>query len=371
MNNGLSTQIRGTFEALDDAQVPLTVEDIMHRAGPVRPLPSDAPRVVSHKWRIPLVIAAAAAVVLIALVPLVFLNTQQDQTPATTPSTVTSTTLESAPTTTVANATRTFVGQAASTIAVGTDAVWVAHGRTVSRIDPETLEVLGTTNLGVVVSHLMATPSEIWAGSPEAGLVRIDPLTGRRKPQEPATETNIAVWRSFTSARAHTEDALWVTQPFDGVVERYGMDDGRLGSYEATIKIGGASFDRAGPTDIAFGHDSLWVTYPGGGGSESFASANTLFRIDPTTNTITASIAIDSGASGVYVDETSVWVANFSEWTIADPNTAKSIIRIDPRTNTIIASIEAPHTALASDAGLGYLWVLDTETNSLVRINIP
>ena len=67
MNNGLATQIRGTFEALDDAQAPLTAEEIMQRGSFVQLLPIGEAQAGSRGRRAPLLVAAGAAVLILVV----------------------------------------------------------------------------------------------------------------------------------------------------------------------------------------------------------------------------------------------------------------------------------------------------------------
>ena len=73
-------------------------------------------------------------------------------------------------------------------LAVGADGIWVAGGidGTVSRIDPETNAVVGRVELGpgdsdapVTVQGVAAGEDAVWAVASEVGLVRIDPASNR------------------------------------------------------------------------------------------------------------------------------------------------------------------------------------------------
>jgi hypothetical protein len=68
MNNGLATQIRGTFEALDDAQTPVTAEEVMQGGSPVGLLPIGEAQADARGRRFPLLVAAGAAVMAVAVV---------------------------------------------------------------------------------------------------------------------------------------------------------------------------------------------------------------------------------------------------------------------------------------------------------------
>jgi hypothetical protein len=82
MSNGLATQIRGTFEALDDAQAPVTVEEIMQSVGSVRLLPIGEVQAGARGKRLPLLVAAGAAVLAVAVVGAVaWLAPVADKTP--------------------------------------------------------------------------------------------------------------------------------------------------------------------------------------------------------------------------------------------------------------------------------------------------
>jgi len=73
MNKGLAPQIRGTFEALDDAQMPVTAEEIMHRGSYARLPPIEEAQFAASSRRSPLLVAAGAAVLAVAVVAAVVL----------------------------------------------------------------------------------------------------------------------------------------------------------------------------------------------------------------------------------------------------------------------------------------------------------
>jgi hypothetical protein len=68
MSNGLATQIRGTFDALDDAQAPVTAEEIMQGGSSVRLVPIGEAQAGARGRRFSLLVAAGAAVLAVVVV---------------------------------------------------------------------------------------------------------------------------------------------------------------------------------------------------------------------------------------------------------------------------------------------------------------
>jgi len=146
------------------------------------------------------------------------------------------------------------VGENPTGIAVGFDAVWVVDsgGPTVSRISPDTNEVVGE-------------PIGVGNGA-----------------------TGVAVG----------EGSVWVTNRFDGTVSRI---DPNPGGEVETISVG------LDPRGIAVGFGSVWV---------GLAGSNEVVQIDPQTNAVTQPISVGNAPGALAVSEDAVWVANTLDDTV-------------------------------------------------------
>jgi streptogramin lyase len=89
-----------------------------------------------------------------------------------------------------------------------------------------------------------------------------------------------------------------------------------------------------------------------------------VLRFDPLTLAATASIDIGSPPKGVLITSAAVWVANTH---------TGSVTRIDPKTNTIVETITLGPTGTSGPnqlaSGFGSIWVGVPNTGSVFRLN--
>jgi YVTN family beta-propeller protein len=196
-------------------------------------------------------------------------------------------------------------------IAVGADAVWVAHGvsGTLSRVDPEfgldetrqvAGEALGSVNGSVAVEEGGA----VWVVYGDSTLARIDPQSVQ------VTGTTI-VPGSAPAGIAVEAGFLWIVSTDSATVDRYAprtFEEGPLGP--------GTSVGRR-PTAIAAGEDALWVANTG---------SNTVTRLDPGTPPSTEQTPVGDGPAAVAVGANAVWIANSGDGTVS---------RLDPETGDV------------------------------------
>jgi hypothetical protein len=225
-------------------------------------------------------------------------------------------------------------------VTVSPQAVWVAHGCVLSRVDPHRNRVVAAVagiprrGPGCGVGELAVGAGVVWALASE-GLVRIDPHTNR------VTRT---IRLPDTSGLAVTTSGVWVgccapAGPVGpGSRGRLARIDPASGRLVATIRLAGL------PGAIGAGPSGVWVTGRGG----------PIWRVDPTRNRVAATIAVPGGLGGlpragpagqvgrVLVSADAVW--------IADPASA-AVLHVDPGRNRTVGREFADGPGLALAAG--------------------
>ncbi|MGZ4332886.1 MAG: ABC transporter substrate-binding protein [Gaiellaceae bacterium] len=169
------------------------------------------------------------------------------------------------------------VGNDPSAIAAGADYVWVANQAdgTVTRIDPTTLFTT-TIPVGHGPAAVAIGPGGVWvANSGDDAVVRIDPSTN-------AVAASVRVGSSPGAVLA-TPGAVWVANAGDETVMRIEPASGKV---TKTIHLGGT------PAALASASDRVWVavergpaTAPAGGGVARITSSITLGSLDPALST--------------------------------------------------------------------------------------
>ena len=214
-------------------------------------------------------------------------------------------------------------------IAVGHDAVWVAHGirGEISRVDPQFGQITGTTKVagtafGAPNGSVAADSSAVWAAFGDSTLARLnvagDVLGEGLAGSQPA---GIVV----------ATDSVWVTNSGDATVQRFNTETFRQGPLR-TFNVG------TQPTGIIFSDGSIWVANSG---------ADSVWRIDPSSGAITQ-IAVGEGPTALAATTRAVWVANTAAGTVS---------RIDPETNDVVETVEIGNAPAGLAAAYGYLWV--------------
>jgi branched-chain amino acid transport system substrate-binding protein len=241
---------------------------------------------------------------------------------------------------------KTFgTGQTPTDIAVGEGAVWVgnAPGRgqdisytaSVSRIDPQSSVVTRTLRLpvsrtpdyppfGVLpgVSQLAVGSGAIWAINPDFTVSRIDAATGDLVANVPVRAGG---------AIAAGREGVWVVGDTAVSVTRIDPQTNRPGQ---TVEVG-ASF----LSDVALGAGSVWASAPDDG---------VVWRIEPRPQPITRTISVGKGAATISFADGALWVANFLDDTVS---------RIDPATNSVTQTTTLPGTLQGIAAVEGRVWV--------------
>jgi hypothetical protein len=240
-------------------------------------------------------------------------------------------------------------------ITFGAGSVWIANTgpHTVTRVDPERNEIVGTIPIGDPLVDVLHGPTllafdhgSLWVldGAADCGCVRrVDPSTNRIVATIPlGTPTQ---FRVAPLGIATTPGAVWVTH-------RWGTDDAPAGAVVridpatnrivATVGLGASFEGIGGPTGIAADTTGVWVAVP---------SMKSVVRINALSNAVDMTIPGFTCVEGQLAsDESSVWVA--------DCNAAR---RVDKQTGAIAKNITIPGKPGNSVTGIGVkdgsLWV--------------
>jgi ABC-type branched-subunit amino acid transport system substrate-binding protein len=240
---------------------------------------------------------------------------------------------------------KTFsIGTTPTDLAVGEGAVWIGNGMlsptsqtagpilsSISRVDPHTFRVLGTTRLrsgdfgGFPGDSLVVGKGAVWAINPDTTLSRLDPQTGRVVATVPARVADIAVGPT---------GVVWGLRP--GPSPAVVRVDPRTNSVTTTIK-----FPSAEAADVAVGAGAVWVSDP---------ETGVVWRIDPGPPVRERTVPVAPGVDPLAFGAGSLWAANPIRGTIS---------RIDPSTNLVSETIEIGGTPRDVAVGVGSVWVSD------------
>jgi YVTN family beta-propeller protein len=220
----------------------------------------------------------------------------------------------------------------------GQKAVWVTSEKdgTLTRLDPDSGEVVLVRKLGLGISGVAVGSKWTWATNSRRGeLLRLDPNTGKllktiAVPGEPGP---ISLGG----------DRVWV------------VDEGGKGLTAVNAEAG-AVYRRGLPPQtpglrLAWGADALWVAVSG---------ANTIRRVDPTSLT-GETIRVGGGPAGITVAGGYVWVANSRSGTVT---------KVDPTLRTVVASISVDGHPGGIDGGTSAVWVADREDDAVRKIDL-
>jgi branched-chain amino acid transport system substrate-binding protein len=286
----------------------------------------------------------------------------------------------------------TEVGVSPSNVTVGEGSVWVlnADDQTVSRIDPQTREVLKTFSTGQTPTDIAVGEGAVWIGnaprrgediSYTASVSRIDPQSSvvtrtLRLPPPRKNDFPPAGVLPGVSQLALAQGTLWAINP-DFTVSRIQAATGDLvatvpvraagaiaAAAEGVWVVGDTAVsvtrintrtNKPGQTielgtnflsDLALGAGSVWVSAPDDG---------VVWRIEPGPKPITRTISVGQGASTISFANGALWVANFLDDTVS---------RIDPATNAVAQTISLPGTLQGIAAVEDTVWVSVVGTGS-------
>jgi streptogramin lyase len=194
-----------------------------------------------------------------------------------------------------------FADRTPTEVAVGEGAVWVTTGDTVTRLDPDSLDVEATISVNRgprypsrVLTGIAAAEGAVWVAvgvePPQSGnaVARIDPRTSR-------VVANVELLGHATDL-AVGKGAVWVTEEKPGFLVRI----------DPTTNTEAARIDVAEPAGgVATGAGSVWIRYidlPGG-----------VAMIDPRINQELRAITLESQLTDIAVSEGVVWAAAYVE----------------------------------------------------------
>ena len=180
------------------------------------------------------------------------------------------------------------------------DAVWVAAGTSVTRIDPTTGEITATIPLETRPVSLAVTSDAVWVTTLDKG---VDQLTRI----DPATDQVVATVAGLTGAGevAATDTAVWVV---DAATETLVQVD------PASNQIVGRVTLPSGAGAVALEDGFVWATLMDGD----------LYRIDPVSHEATRALDLGLGTdSSLSATADAIWATSASTGTIT---------RIDPGT---------------------------------------
>jgi peptide/nickel transport system substrate-binding protein len=211
------------------------------------------------------------------------------------------------------------VGSGSSGIAADDHGVWAANSiaGNVSRIDPRTNAVVQTIPLGGAPIAVALGPGSVWIANRDSQTIsRLDSRTGDRTARIPIG--------AAPRALVFGAGSLWVADELRGVVFRF--DPSRRQVVD-TITVGN------GPVDVTYGHGSVWVANSLDG---------TVSRIDPGRGAIEATIPVGDGPRGLAVDRDGVWVSNefdgTLEWIDAHANVVRRVLHTGERPQGLAAA---------------------------------
>ena len=177
-------------------------------------------------------------------------------------------------------------------IALDENAVWLAGGRRLIRVNAATGEVESRASVPVAVDGLALGGDDVWAvSSSAAAVLRIDPRTSRIRDRIPVGSPNGAAHSVAISADS---DFIWVLHGDTATVTKI---DSRLHDVVETYRLGVGR----GSLALAVGEGAAWV---------SNAFDGTVTRIDAATSEV-ASITVSAyyRPKGVTVAGGLVWVS--------------------------------------------------------------
>ncbi len=213
-------------------------------------------------------------------------------------------------------------------VAVGAGAVWVAHGLLgqVSRVDGQFNRVSNTVDVASPNSRsgvVAVGEGSVWAVFGDGTLAMIDPGE--------ATVVGSGFAGALPGAIIVSDGVVWVANSGDATVQRFNPATFEQGPIR-TITVGG------GPVGLAASEGAIWV---------ASSRDDVVTRIDPDTNS-TITIPVGDGPAAVAAGEGAVWVTNSGDGTVS---------RIDPATNEVVRTIDVGSAASGIAVVDGVVWV--------------
>ena len=269
-------------------------------------------------------------------------------------------------------------------VAISEDAVWVADGSTLRRVDPRTNTVAATLRVVSDIAAMSASGRDIWVTLPDTNqIVRIDGRTN---------EVRAAVPVFKVGSLATGAGSVWVTArkgapgaPYDfGLQDALVQVDMQTNKVVRTIDLGrrvrgvlatpeaiwvsGDAIWRVDPAagnviatfnvesgPLALGAGSIWVVAPG----------DSIVRLDPSLGRVQARLEGPRGVQALAFGEGSLWASGSGGAPV-------SLLQIDPATNRV-SSVTRLHETFAAPSniaiGFSSIWVCDPADDELWRVD--
>ncbi|HEU0293378.1 MAG TPA: hypothetical protein VFR47_11620 [Anaerolineales bacterium] len=244
-------------------------------------------------------------------------------------------------------------------IAFGGDALWVttvasgdlgapSEEDAVSRIDPQSGEVLATIKVSRGPMSVAFTPEAVWVvnfGMSGDTVVRIDPQTNQ------LAGDPIQTGRAPLSL-ALEEGSLWVANHDAHTITRVDLATNQV---LANITV------PSEPHRVAYGEGAVWVAN---------WHVNSVTRIDPQTNQVVGEpIPIGHPAGNMVAGLGGVWVTSDYRGPMdADPEDVV-LVRIDPQTHQAVETIPLGGHPIDVEIAGEAVWVSLQGPNEVLRIN--
>jgi hypothetical protein len=202
-------------------------------------------------------------------------------------------------------------------VAAGPDAAWVTTGNALLRVDRRTDRVRTVlTDPSAALTTVTYGAGSVWAGDGDAGLLKINPVTGRVE----ARLRGVGLLESsgygalWNAGYSRAGPALWRTDPATGKTRAYPLP---------CLKQFG----------LAVGAGGVWVNgvCTARGALPGRPPYFSLVRADPATGQVTARYPVTPSPLDIVAGNGAVWASGNG-----------TVIRIDPRTGRTTASIAVP-----------------------------
>lgn len=227
------------------------------------------------------------------------------------------------------------VGEAPQSPAIGFGSVWVSnhHSASVTRIDPETNDVIATMKTGKWSGGISFDSDSVWVMNYDAEFIsRIDPETNE--------VTNLKTPAVGCGAAAPIESWIWACQ-VPPIGEKGPSYIGRFDAQSGSI---GRKFEGLGFPAVGF--DSLWIAAPDDG---------LLYKLDPENGEERGRVEIDSPETLVFAGDSIL---------VGTSGAIAKVVRIDPATlatQDIFPSDDDSFSNLPEPAVEGdNVWIFDT-----------
>jgi serine/threonine-protein kinase len=224
----------------------------------------------------------------------------------------------------------------------GPKAVWVTSEKdgTVTRLDPETGEVVGSPHeVEKGVAGVAVGGKWTWVTNPRRGrLLRLDPFSGKvlKRIKLPGEPGPIALGGQ----------RVWVADEGGRGITAVNAEAGEIAPRGRGLP------PQAPGLRLAWGAESLWTT---------IADANVVRRIAPTTLATSDPIRVGGGPAGVTVAGGYVWVAS---------SRAGLVSKLDPLSLQVVERIEVEGHPGGIDGGTSAVWVADREDGAVRKIDV-